>query len=124
MFAAKAATTRHRRPGQAWSCCQPRPAGGNLTGINFFATEVAAKRLELLRELLPGAARTPCSSIRPGPESSLRAVEAAARTMGVQIQVLNANTSREIDAAFESIGRERPDALFVGVSPFLLDRRV
>jgi putative ABC transport system substrate-binding protein len=54
----------------------------------------------------------------------LRAVEAAARTMGVQIQVLNANTSREIDAAFESIGHERPDALFVGVSPFLLDRRV
>jgi putative tryptophan/tyrosine transport system substrate-binding protein len=88
---------------------------------------LAAKRLELRRELLPGAARIavlvdPANATST--ESSLRAVEAAARTMGVQIQVLNANTSREIDAAFESIGRERPDALFVGVSPFLLDRRV
>ena len=100
--------------------------GGNLTGINFFVTELAAKRLELLRELVPAAARI-AVLVDPANATSaeaLRGVEAAARTMGVQIQVLNANTSREIDAAFESIGRERPDALFVGNSPFLADRRV
>jgi putative ABC transport system substrate-binding protein len=94
--------------------------GGNLTGIGFFTTELAAKRLELLRELLPTAARVavlvnPASAATT--EATLREVEPAARTMGVQIQVFNANTSLEIDAAFESMGRERPDALFVATTP-------
>ena len=101
--------------------------GGNLTGVNFFAAELSAKRLELLRELLPGAARVavlvnPADAMRT--ESILQDGEAAARTLGLRIQVLNANTSREIDAAFENIGRERPDALFVGTSPFLNVRLV
>jgi putative tryptophan/tyrosine transport system substrate-binding protein len=79
--------------------------GGNLTGINFFSAELAAKRLQLLRELVPAAARIavlvdPANATST--ESSLRGVEAAARTMGVQIQVLNVNTSRENDTAFES----------------------
>ena len=96
--------------------------GGNLTGVNFFAAELSAKRLELLRELIPGAARVavlvnPADAMRT--ESILRDVEAAARTLGLRIQPLNANPGREIDAAFENIGRERPDALFVGTSPFL-----
>jgi ABC-type uncharacterized transport system substrate-binding protein len=51
-------------------------------------------------------------------------VGAAARTMGLQIQVLNASTSREVDAAFATLVSDRPDALFVGSSPFLIDRRV
>ena len=57
-------------------------------------------------------------------ETTLRDVEAAARAMGLQIQVLNASTSREIDAAFATLVRERPDALFVGSDPFFISRRV
>jgi putative ABC transport system substrate-binding protein len=101
--------------------------GGNLTGVNILVTEVVAKRLELLRELLPKAIRIdvlvdPANAMTT--ESMLRGLEAAARTMGMQIRVFNASTSREIDAAFAALVDERPDALFVGVSPFLLDRRV
>ena len=69
----------------------------------------------------------PCSSIRPMlrvPRSTLRDVEAAARAMGLQIQVFNASTSREIDAAFATLVRERPDALFVGTDTFFTSRRV
>jgi putative ABC transport system substrate-binding protein len=101
--------------------------GGNLTGINFFTAELAAKRLELLHELVPGAARI-AVLVNPADvantEPTLRDVEAAARALGLQIQVLNADTSREIDAAFETMARERPSALFVGGSPFLAGRRV
>ena len=100
--------------------------GGNVTGINFFTGELAAKRLELLRELVPRAARVavlvnPTSSTT---ETTLRDVEPAARAMGLQIQVLHASTGREIDAAFATLARERPDALFVGGDPFFTSRRV
>jgi putative ABC transport system substrate-binding protein len=100
--------------------------GGNLTGINFFAVELAAKRLELLRELVPSATRVavlvnPANAANT--EATLRDVEAAARTMGLQVQVLNASTSREIDAAFATLVRERPDALFVGSGPLFTSRR-
>ncbi len=101
--------------------------GGNLTGINFFNGELAAKRLELLRELVPAATRVavlvnPANAANT--ETTLRDVEPAARAMGLQIQVLNASTSREIDAAFATFVRERPDALFVGSDPFFTSRRV
>jgi hypothetical protein len=101
--------------------------GGSLTGINVLSIELAAKRWELLRELVPGAARiavlvNPANATNT--ESILRGVEPAARSMGLQIQVLNASTIREIDAAFATLVRERPDALFVGPDPFLIDRRV
>jgi ABC-type uncharacterized transport system substrate-binding protein len=103
-----------------------RPAG-NLTGINFFSTELAAKRLELLRELVPGAARV-AVLVNPAnattAESTLRGMEPAARAMGLQIQVLNASTSREIDAVFATLANERPDAIIVGTDYFLIDRRV
>ena len=100
---------------------------GNLTGINFFASELAAKRLELLRELVPGATRVavlvdPTNVVIT--ESTLRDVEAAARPVGLQIKVFKASTSREIDATFAGFVRERPDALFVATAPFLTDRRV
>jgi putative ABC transport system substrate-binding protein len=101
--------------------------GGNLTGINFFTVELVAKRLELLRELLPGAMRI---AVFVGPasaattESTLRDVEAAAGVMRLQIQILKASTSREIEAAFTSFVGERPDALFVGISTFFTARRV
>ena len=101
--------------------------GGNLTGINFVSTELAAKRLELLRELVPAAARV-AVLVNPAnaaaTESTLRDVLPAARAIGLQIQVLNADTSGEIDAAFATIVRERPDALFVATSPFFTSRRV
>jgi putative tryptophan/tyrosine transport system substrate-binding protein len=96
--------------------------GGNLTGVNFFNYELTAKRLELLRELVPAATRV-AVLVNPAnaeaTEPTLRDVEAAARAMGLQIQILNANTSREIDGAFATVVRERPDALYVGPSsPF------
>jgi putative ABC transport system substrate-binding protein len=101
--------------------------GGNLTGINFVVGELTAKRLELLRALVPAATRV-AGLVNPAhatnTETTLRDVEPAARAMGLQIQVLNASTSREIDAAFATIVRERPDALFVGNDAFFNARRV
>jgi putative tryptophan/tyrosine transport system substrate-binding protein len=101
--------------------------GGNLTGINFFNSELAAKRLELLRELVPAATRV-AVLVNPAnaetTESTLRDVAAAARTMGLQIKAFNASTSPEIDAAFAALVRERPDALFVGGDGFFNSRRV
>jgi ABC-type uncharacterized transport system substrate-binding protein len=101
--------------------------GANLTGVNFFAAEIAAKRLELLRELVPGAVRIgvlvdPSNTMTT--ESTLRDVKATSHAMGLEIQVLNASTSREIDAVFESFVRARPDALFVSLASLFNDRRV
>ena len=101
--------------------------GGNLTGINFLSAELAAKRLELLRELVPGAKRmallvNPADATNT--ETMLREVGPAARAIGWQMRVLNADTSDAIDAAFASFERERPDALFVGSSAFYTSRRV
>jgi putative ABC transport system substrate-binding protein len=133
-FAAKAATATIPivfivsddpvRLGLVASLARP---GGNLTGINFVSAELAAKRMELLRELVPGAARA-ALLVNPAnattAETTLRDAQAAARAMGLQVQVLNAGTSREINAAFASLGRERPDALFVGGDGFFNSRHV
>ena len=100
--------------------------GGNATGINVFTGELVAKRLGLLRELVPGATRVAAlvHSADADADSTSRDVEAAARAMGLQIQVFKPSTSREISAAFASFMRERPDALFVGPGPFFNTRRV
>src|SRR5262245_1277607 len=100
--------------------------GGNLTGINFLSGELVAKRLELLRELVPAATRVAALVNPTSPifESASRDVTAAARAMGLQIQVLSAGTSREIAAALASFLRERPDTLFVTGDPFFTTRRV
>jgi putative tryptophan/tyrosine transport system substrate-binding protein len=101
--------------------------GGNLTGVNFFNSELTAKRLELLRELVPGAARVAVlvnPSNTANTEIMLRDVEAPARAMGLQIQVVRAATSREIDAAFASLGRERADAMFIAQDSFFNGRRL
>ena len=92
---------------------------------NFFNVEVTAKRLELLRELVPGAT---CVAVlvnpaNPATETTLRDVEPAARAVGLQLQVLKASNSRAIDAAFATFVRERPDALFVGGDSFFVSRR-
>ena len=95
--------------------------------MNFFAVELVKKRLELLRELVPTATRV---AVLVSPtnaavtEATLKDVEAAAPSMGLQIQVFNADNGREIDAAFASFVRERPDVLFVNTGPFLTSRRV
>jgi len=100
---------------------------GNLTGINFFNSELVAKRLELLRELVPAATRVavlvnPANAANA--ETTLRDVEAAARVIGLQIQVLNASTNREISAAFTTLVRQRSDVPFVGNDAFFATRRV
>jgi putative ABC transport system substrate-binding protein len=110
--------------GLAASLARP---GGNMTGINFFATELVAKRLGLLREMVRGAARMgvlvdPAETVIA--ETTLREVKLAARTMGLQIQIYKANTSSEINDAFTAIARDRPDALFVSSGPFFGSRRV
>jgi putative ABC transport system substrate-binding protein len=101
--------------------------GANLTGINLFTSELAAKRLEVLRDLLPQARRMGVL-VNPADagatDAQLRDIDAAARAMGLQIQVHNADTRDEIDAAFEAMGRDRPDAVFVSSTVFLNGRRV
>jgi len=101
--------------------------GGNATGINFFTAELVAKRLELLHELVPKAARiavlvNPANAATTEP--TLRDVETAARNLGLKIQILNASTSREIDAAFATVVREGAEALFVGADGFFNSRKV
>jgi putative ABC transport system substrate-binding protein len=91
--------------------------GGNATGINFFATEVVAKRLRLLRELVPKVARI-AVFINPGNPSvaatTIRDVQEAAPTIGLKTQIFNTATIGEINAAFATFERERPDALSGG----------
>jgi putative tryptophan/tyrosine transport system substrate-binding protein len=101
--------------------------GGNMTGINIFTSELAAKRMEILRELVPRAARVAVlanSANVAATETQLKEVDAAARAIGLQIQIHNANTSTEIDAAFETMSRERPDAVYVTTTAFLNGRRL
>ena len=102
-------------------------SGSNMTGINVFNAEVASKRLELLRDLVPGVARIAVLANAADAammETQLRDVATAARAMALHIQTFNADTSGEIDAAFKTFGRERPDAVFVTTSPFLNGRRI
>jgi putative ABC transport system substrate-binding protein len=101
--------------------------GGNATGINFFSQEVVAKRLRLLHDLVPKAVRVAVLLNPANPsiaESTLRDVREAAPILGLQIQILNASTIGEIDAAFATLARERPDALFVAPGGFSGTRRV
>ena len=132
-FAAKAATTTPivflvgedpTRLGLVTSLARP---SGNLTGINMLANELEAKRLQFLHQLVPQAQRiavlvNPNSLIYT--ETTLRDVDAAARTIGLQLQVLKANTAREIEEGFAWSERQRPDALFVGATAFLNIGRV
>src|SRR5262249_1943020 len=102
--------------------------GGNLTGVNFFSPEFAATRLELLREPVPGLARSavlvnPANATRA--ETTVKDVQAAAAAMGLkEVQVVNASSSSEINSGFATLARERPDALFVGTDPFFSSRSV
>ena len=133
-LAAKAATTTIPvifispedpvRLGLVTSLAKP---SGNLSGINLLSGELVAKRLELLRDLVPRAARVAVlvnPANPPTTETTLKDVQTAALAMGLQVQILKASTSQEIDAAFATLARERSDALFVGNDPFFTSRRV
>src|SRR6516164_8189433 len=134
VLAAKAATTTIPivfatgddpvRLGLVASLARP---GGNLTGVSFLVTLLSAKRLEFLRALAPGVVRV-AALVNPAEaantEITLRDLEAAARTLGLRGQVLKADTDDEINAAFENIVRERPDALFAAATAFFVARRV
>jgi putative tryptophan/tyrosine transport system substrate-binding protein len=100
--------------------------GGNVTGFNYLSAELAAKRLELLLELMPGAKNLVVlvDPAVPPTQPTLRDVTAAASTMGLRIKTLNASNSSEINAAFATLARERPDLLFVGPGFLFIDRRV
>jgi putative tryptophan/tyrosine transport system substrate-binding protein len=134
VLAAKAATTTIPivfavgedpvRLGLVASLARP---GDNLTGINFFNSELTAKRLEFLRELVPTATRV-AVLINPtepvNAETTVRDVQSAAHVIGLQVQVHNASTSREIEAVFATFGHARPDALFVVGDALFNSRRV
>ena len=100
--------------------------GGNVTGINYFSSELVAKRLRLLHDLVPKAVRVavlvnPANALTAEP--TLREVQEAAHIIGLQIKIFNAKTIDEIDAAFATLAGERPDALFVGGDAFFFSRR-
>ena len=100
---------------------------GNLTGINLFNSELNSKRLELLRMLIPTAARVAVlvnPTDRANAETVMRDLDPAARTIGLQVQLFEARTSSEIDAAFASIARTQPDALFVAGQTYFNSRRI
>jgi putative ABC transport system substrate-binding protein len=101
--------------------------GGNATGTNFFAFEVASKQFGLLHELVPKASRF-AVLVNPGTgvaiDITLRAVQEAARTLALEVSVLKASTASEIDAAFEALARTRADALFIQADGFFASRRV
>jgi ABC-type uncharacterized transport system substrate-binding protein len=101
--------------------------GGNATGSHFFGQVIDGKRLGLLHELVPKAIHitilvNPANV--PTAEATLRDIPEAARALGLQIQVLNASTSREIETAFATVVRDHADALFVGGDTFFVSRRV
>src|SRR5215468_2350937 len=131
LFAAKAATTTIPivfvinddpvKLGLVASLARP---GGDLTGVNIFTLELMAKRLELLRELVPAAAHMAMLVSAGSAETTVRDAEPVARALGLQIQFFNVSTIREIDATFATFARERPDALFVAGDPFLSGRRI
>jgi putative ABC transport system substrate-binding protein len=103
-----------------------RPSG-NLTGVNFFNAELAAKQFDLLREILPKVRRIAVlvdPNARENTEMTLHDLETAARAGGIQVQVLRTANSQDIDAAFEEIDREHIDGVFVEQSPFFTSRRV
>jgi putative ABC transport system substrate-binding protein len=101
--------------------------GGNATGINFFVGEVESKRLRLLHDMVPKVVRV-AVLVNPAntsnTETTLHVVQEAAHSLGLQIEIVNATKISEIDAAFASFARERPDALFVHPDGFLISRAV
>jgi len=100
--------------------------GGNATGVYFFLADLGSKQVGLLRELLPAAARVGLlvNPTSPLTEPTTKDVTAAASAIGLKIDIVPARDSREIEAAFATLVRDRADALLVGPDGFLLSRRL
>jgi putative ABC transport system substrate-binding protein len=111
------------RLGYVMSLARP---SGNLTGITFLGSELGAKRLELLRDLVPAANRVAVlfNPVTPASESRLSEVQSAARSIGVQIAVFKASNSREIELAFAAIVHDRAEALLLIPDPVFNGRRI
>ena len=114
-------------PVKAGMVASLRHPGGNLTGINYMSAELSAKRLSLLHELTPSAARialliNPANQVAA--ETMAKDTETAAEAIGRHIDVYKAKTSREIEMACAALVRDRADAVLVGADPLFLDRRV
>ena len=100
--------------------------GGNATGVNFLIAELGSKQLGLLHELVPAAARVGLL-VNPNfaaTERAVRDVTAAASAIGLQIDVLQASDSREIESVFGTLVHNKADALLVGPDAFLVSRRL
>ena len=99
--------------------------GGNVTGVTFFINSLGAKRFELLHELIPGATVVGFLINPQNPTSTpqISDVQAAARSLGVELRVLNASSEHEIDAAFGSAVQQHVNAVVVGADSVFLSRR-
>src|SRR5262249_17500797 len=99
--------------------------GGNITGVTFFVNTLGAKRLELLRGLVPSATVIGfvVNPSNPTSESQISDVQAAARAHGIELLILNAGSERDIDAAFTSFVQKRANAIILGADGFFLSRR-
>jgi putative ABC transport system substrate-binding protein len=122
--------------GSAAAAARPRTAraqpsvsrpGGNATGVNFFSAELATKRLEFLRAIVPAINRV-AVLVNPAEPTiaaaNRRDVAAAADAMGLQTRLFNASSIAEIDVAFAALASDRPDALFLSSGPFFASRSV
>jgi putative ABC transport system substrate-binding protein len=133
-LAAKAATTTipivftaGTDPVEAGIVASLSHPGGNITGVNFMAAELDAKRLGMLQELLPRATHIALLVNRTNPvaaEGVIKDVEKAALATARQIEVFDASTNREIEIAFTALVQNRAEALVVGADPFFIERRV
>ena len=133
-LAAKAATTTipivfsaGTDPVEAGIVASVSRPGGNITGVNFMASELGAKRLGILQELVPSATHIALLVNRTNPvstESVIKDVERAASATARQIEVFDASTSREIEMAFAALVQKRAEALVVGADPLFIERRV
>ena len=100
-------------------------SGGNITGLSLQLTDVAGKRLGLLRDLAPKASVIAMlvNPISPNAAPEIADVRGAAQAMGLQVKMFNASTPNELNAAFAAMNGQRPDALMVGADPFFVNRR-
>jgi putative tryptophan/tyrosine transport system substrate-binding protein len=99
--------------------------GGNITGVTFLTTTIVAKRLEMLRALVPTAIVIAflVNPNNPIAEAETKSAEGGGRTLGLQMHVLNASTENEIDTAFAILVQQRADALLVAADPLFIDRK-
>lgn len=98
--------------------------GGNLTGVSLLNAELGPKRLELLHQLVPGAATVAVlvNPANPNTESLSKELQAAAQSMGLQLHILHAGAERDFDAVFQTIHQLSAGALFIGTDPFFNGR--